>query len=352
MIMREAVNPPAGVTRDNFYRYCTRVDDNLHSVNARTIAASEFKNRVFIESCWDFADYQRKFCQGNSLTLHNEGFQVGSPWHGDILNAPVLFLSINPAITPRCFFPRWHPSADGIQDRFTLAGLDGAGNSVYTLTDISGNGIANDITGNCDKEIYNFLTNRFQDTCTRPDTGNLDAIVVDGNNTCQPRGREVRYWSGMKRVMEELIGNPGCFAPADHTKRLMRSVLSSEVIFWGTQSQDDAGNDNDETLNKRLDYFWEKFAVPLLKNCGAKILFLVGANSTREVFNRALCVKNGELFSQYRNRYGEEFRVAAINNLSQPPYNYTNIVKSLKDEARKPGIVRDAIAESIMQYHR
>lgn len=335
MILREAIDPPAGVSASNFYKHCIK-----YSPNAKAIAASKFNNSIFIRSCWDFADYQRDFCIQNGSSLTHEGFQIGSPWHGDIMDAPILFLSINPAITHRCFFPRWHASIN----RFTLAGLD-SGNSVYNLTDIHGQQIANDITANCDSVIYDFLSNRFQDTFANQNTGNLAAIVVDGTNKCVNAGRDVSYWRGMKFVMERLLGNPKHFSPEEHTKRLMRSVLSSEVIFWGTKRQAAV-----VMTDARLDYFWREFTVPMLKNCGAKILFLVGANSTREVFNRALQLRNGELFSLPRNRHGEEFRIAAINNLSQPPYNYAPIVNALRAEAKKPGIVRDALLEARRLY--
>ncbi|MBQ2616497.1 MAG: hypothetical protein IJG51_06125 [Synergistaceae bacterium] len=354
MILREAVNPPAGVMRGNFYNYCTQ-----SSPNATTIAASKFKDQIFIESCWDFADYQRSLCAGNGSTLAAEGFQVGSPWHGDVLKAPVLFLSINPAITHRCFFPRWHPA----KNAFTLAGLDTNNSPNYSLTDINGNIIPNNITANSDTKIYNFLTNRFQDTA-ETNNGKPQAVIVDANTyICRSmienivqngqnvqRAKVQSYWNGMALVMNSLLGFPKECETSGHTKKLMRSVLSAEVIFWGTKTQIGAGNNKKKLLDARLDYFWDNFAVPLLSQCGAKILFLVGADTTREVFNRHLCVEKRKLFKPYRNRFGEEFRIAAIDNLSQC-HDYGDVVDALKEEAKKPGIVRDALSAAKQLYH-
>ena len=111
VILNEAINQSTSITpptKSNFIDHC--IDDLGISKN----------DTPLIESCWDFVDYQLNrpdMCGGNAALFTNEGFQTGSPWHGDILNAPVLFLSFNPAVTQGCYFPRWH----AVNDTFTFA---------------------------------------------------------------------------------------------------------------------------------------------------------------------------------------------------------------------------------------
>lgn len=281
-----------------------------------------------IEACWDFVDYQinsRDICMGSTKTFLQEGFQIGSPWHGDVEEAPVLFLSINPAITHRCFFPRWHVHGDV----FTLAGLDDSGSSNYNITDINGTTISNCVD---DGKIYSFLTNRFQETPLTPDAGNLDAVVVDGYHRCIPRGYEVKYWRGMKDVMTCLLGDG-----FTDTRRLMRSVLSAEIIFWGTKRENNVNN----SLN-RLQYFWNAFVSPLLRNCGAEILFLVGATSTLKVFNKITnnALENGDAMSWAFG--GKNFHVAAINNPGRSKPNYKKAVDALNDNCNITATVAKA----------
>ena len=41
--------------------------------------------------------FQVDECEDNGTSIEDEGFQIGEPFDGDIENAPVLFLSSNPA---------------------------------------------------------------------------------------------------------------------------------------------------------------------------------------------------------------------------------------------------------------
>lgn len=279
--------------------------------------SNDHNQKLLIEACWDFVDYQLNspdICKGKENIFRQEGFQIGSPWHGDVINAPVLFLSINPAITHRCFFPRWHVQ----EDVFTLAGLDNNGSPYYDLTDIHGRKIPNVIS---DGEIYSYLTNRFQDTPLTPGAGNLSAVLVNNNNCCVRKPGKVEYWYGMKEAMRCLLGDS-----CTNTKRLMRSVLSAEIIFWGTKREK---NVNNSML--RLQYFWNSFVDPLLRNCGAKILFLVGATSTLQAFNTVTGNKLKNAKAMNWNLGGKNFAVAAMNNpAGQAGSNHVAAIAALK----------------------
>ena len=116
-ILREAIRKAGsfGCDKNAFVQHChnnwgmTANDDQL------------------ITSCWDFVNYQlnaSNTCKGSYSVFWREGFQIGSAWHGDVMQAPILFLSSNPGITQRCLFPRWHPD----RGFFTMGGLDASGN--------------------------------------------------------------------------------------------------------------------------------------------------------------------------------------------------------------------------------
>ena len=52
--------------------------------------------------------FQIEECVNNGTSVDKEGFQIGEPFDGDIENAPILFLSSNPAfnfdeVSPRYF---------------------------------------------------------------------------------------------------------------------------------------------------------------------------------------------------------------------------------------------------------
>ena len=74
-------------------------------------APSNTEDPDFFNLCRFFADYQQNqfYNHDDSRSFAREGFIVGSPWHGDALNATVLFIGSNPGLTKGCLFPRWHP---------------------------------------------------------------------------------------------------------------------------------------------------------------------------------------------------------------------------------------------------
>ena len=90
------------VTRTAVAANRTRYENN--SMNAEKAAFASLCTRYYgqspldaqlMASCWHFADYQLNnwyICRGNRRVLQREGFQIGSPWHGDVMHASVLFL--------------------------------------------------------------------------------------------------------------------------------------------------------------------------------------------------------------------------------------------------------------------
>ena len=169
------------------------------------------------------------------------------------------------------------------------------------------------------------LTNAYIDR-----TGAPNAKYTDGTNF------PVSFWRGMYKTMNILAGiSMNGRNIADHCRRLMRSVLSAEIIFWGSKDSKHAKDP------EHLRYFWEKFTVPMLNKCGAKVILLTGGPA-HDVF-RSIILPNGGIYTprHYANRNGQEFMIAAINHISTDTYkNYDKVAQYINNN--RPDIV-DAV---------
>lgn len=264
------------------------LNPNKGSISRLSLTRTDKKFEAFHNGCWDFVHYQRKLYNFDANEFKSEGFVIGSPWHGDVLEAPILFLSSNPAITPYCLFPRWHPDKDPQKDSFSLGGT--LGKVELNCKDDDGDTIRKYKNSISQEDIYDFFTNRFQESPSFIDhdgkgTAVFSVWVRDDNNPANfvRRNDAVSYWRGMRDVMRLLLnGVKGNTVPfqEDELCALMRPVLSAEFVPFGSMNEYGL---NDELMS----YYWENFAWPLLKNCGAKIIFLVG-KYVREAFLKAV----------------------------------------------------------------
>ena len=288
--------------------------------------------RRLTEACWDFVDYQLNsgdVCASDAELFKREGFQIGSAWHGDILKAPVLFLSFNPGITQGCVFPRWHPD----KNLFTWCGLrkedsgDYTGNYTIEYDGIQKINVIQDV-----KKIYKYLRDRLIDTYI-DDSGKIyiwEKKQFDRNNkilTCQKGSKPIKFWNELLvDMMNLLIGSTE--QSREHTQRLMRSVLSAEIIFWGSKNGEGAQDE------ERLKYFWENFTAPIIKHCGADLLYLVGEKTidtfniiTRENLKSGDVISDGRFTSKLGKRYEA---IAAIDHPSKRgKTNYRSVVSDL-----------------------
>lgn len=234
-----------------------------------------------------------------------------------------MFLSFNPAITQGCVFPRWHPD----KDLFTLCGIREDGNQNYT---VNFDGIQKANVFQNVSQIYDFLRDRLVDYSYVNDNGSLFAWVKDNFDadtglTC--RRSYVQFWNALLVDMMNFL--MGYTSRTLNTQKLMRSVLSSEIIFWGSKRGVGANN------KQRLQDFWEKYTTPVIKYCGADILFLVGGN-TIETFNTITGqtltsgdVKSGTSFAE---KLGKEYKIiAAIDHPGKHgTLNYSHVIKDIK----------------------
>ncbi|MBQ6772724.1 MAG: hypothetical protein IJP48_01550 [Synergistaceae bacterium] len=223
-------------------------------------------DEIFSGCCYDFVKYQindEHTCNGDYDLFLREGFQIGSPWHGDIVQAPVMFISSNPAITQNCIFPRWHSGSGN----FTLAGQDAPDSINYNDENTSN-------ILNAPEEIYNFLRDRLLKAKTHPTgAGGSYAWTVNPDDKSKSSYKIVSFWrDGLRKIMNGLYPNRDKknINNGEHTQGLMNAALSTEIIFWGSMKEAHAKNIN--TLN----FFWEHFTEKIIKNSGAVMIFLVG----------------------------------------------------------------------------
>ena len=152
----------------------------------------------------------------------------------------------------------------------------------------------------------------------------------DRNNkilTCQKGSKPIKFWNELLvDMMNLLIGSTE--QSREHTQRLMRSVLSAEIIFWGSKNGEGAQDE------ERLKYFWENFTAPIIKHCGADLLFLVGEKTidtfniiTRENLKSGDVISDGRFTSKLGKRYEA---IAAIDHPSKRgKTNYRSVVSDL-----------------------
>ena len=263
----------------------------------------------FYALCQLFVTYQQTLCANNGLSFNTEGFVVGSPWHGDPMNAAVMFLAGNPGITPKCLFPRWHD--DRGAGFFTLGGLG----APATLTADNGDTYSNNITL---EEAREFMEDRFQTTRMNDDTGVLNIWSTE-NNPMTGRPGGVQFWNYICHTAKDLLNNPiAGETPGQYTRRTMRKVLSAEVIPFGTQNQGPLA----PALQNDKDYCFNRFVVPLLESSAVRVIFLVGSIAIDTFASvTGINIPSGTVSQAtfpFTNRNGENFTVAAMD---PPPHN-------------------------------
>lgn len=140
-----------------------------------------------IHPCNEIIDFQRT--QGAKVINH---FQIPEPWSGDIINAPILIISSNPAYSNIELYPNlsWP-----------------------------------------DPMIADFFINRFKDR------GHSYSWVFNNKvlNKDGTRGKSVRYWASIRKRVEELLGyipKPGidyCITELVHCKSSQQIGVASAL---------------------------------------------------------------------------------------------------------------------------
>ena len=203
----------------------------------------------------DFVQYQINECKRNNLELEKEGFQIGEPWNGDILNAPILFLSSNPAFNFNEASPRY------------------MGNGKIVMPAHENNpeeGVDLDY-------IKNFLRYRIQSSPAYSTRDDLGIPLKDGNVY------RVNYWKNVKNRIEEILPDSikktwqamvqnGEMTQRNYAQKLMKYAVCMEIVPFRSNGQFGV---NQSSIN----YCWDKFTQKILALSGASIFVIVGNNN-------------------------------------------------------------------------
>ncbi len=170
------------------------------------------KNNNLNHPCNDIVDFQRK--NGNAQNIND--FQLPEPWSGDIINAPILVISSNPAYSKDELYPtlNWP-----------------------------------------DPMIADFFINRFKDRGKYSWVLNNKVLNKDGT-----RSNTVRYWSSIQKRVEEILGRPAkpgidyCLTELVHCK-----------------------SSGEKGVKKALPVCACNFCCDLLEITGAKLIIVIGS---------------------------------------------------------------------------
>ncbi|MBQ7155266.1 MAG: hypothetical protein IJR85_06920 [Synergistaceae bacterium] len=288
------------------------LNDTLLRVLDGASDPSDNDDKDFFNLCKIFVKYQKRFYDNiPGLSFEDEGFLIGSPWHGEPLKAKVLFVGSNPNLTRRCWFPRFHKEDGSFTGSFTLGGRKA---SEYVAVPGSRVKLKNSIDIS---EAQEFLTQRFQTTKINKKNGYLNAWLVkkDGKSLAGKPGG-VSYWRGLYSEMKKFLHDNGPDNEA-HAREIMAEVLSAEVVPFGSVDENPLSEPvlrkkGIEDRDKLLAYCWGEFIVPLIEYSAVETVYLVGAIAKRA------CKEYQRKNSKYVhvNKSGKKIEFVKIGHLS------------------------------------
>ena len=212
----------------------------------------------------ELVDFQIKQCETLDLSIEKEGFQIGEPWNGDIENAPILFLSSNPAFDFYEVSPRYYSDKTGNQ----WVIKDG---EVMSLDD-----------------LIKFQCTRIQESKIEDNDNNKENLnkEVFNPNTGKKDYLHVLYWGHTRERVECLLPDElkifwrNKKTPAEYAREIMKYVVCMEIVPFRS-------NDATGVTTAVLDDCWGKFTKTILELSGASIFILVGSKAYK-TFSRNL----------------------------------------------------------------
>jgi len=168
--------------------------------------------------CDDIVDFQRK------VAKNIDDFQLPEPWNGDIVNAPILVISSNPAHSP---------------------------DELYPTVDWP------------DRMIADFFINRFKNRGTYSWVLNNKPLNKDGT-----RGGATRYWTIIQEIIERILARPAIPGVDYCLTELVHCKSSSQI-----------------GVTKALSVCAGNYCQKLLKISGAKLIIVIGSVARNYISN-------------------------------------------------------------------
>ncbi len=218
----------------------------------------------------DIVQFQMDECTDNGTSIEEEGFQIGEPFDGDIENAPILFLSSNPAFNFDEVSPRYFLASSKI---FMPAHIDTAKKADFSAGEYSLEEIKKKLTvpqkEMTFEEVKEFFKTRIQNSPARNKNDQTLRIPLKDGGTVA-----VSYW-GCVRNNTEFLLPPALTAkwvtltPSQRAREIMKYAVCMEIVPFRSSSEIGV---NEKLLNE----CWEKYTKHLLALSGASVIVLVG----------------------------------------------------------------------------
>ena len=219
----------------------------------------------------DVVKFQVDECEDNGTSIKEEGFQIGEPFDGDIENAPVLFLSSNPAFNFDEVSPRYFPDSEKIfmpayvdiikDNRVNIPAGDYSFEEVKSKFSVPQKEISFD-------EIKKFLMTRIQTSPARNRRDETLRIPLKDGGTVG-----VPYWTCVRNNTELLLpaslkGQWTSLTPSQRAREIMKYVVCMEIVPFRSNGEKGVENAKDTC--------WNNFTTLLLELSGASVIVLVG----------------------------------------------------------------------------
>ena len=219
----------------------------------------------------EIIQFQIDECVDNDTSIEKEGFQIGEPFNGDLENAPVLFLSSNPAfnfdeVSPRYFVDSgkvFNPKHISATKRVNFS----YSNREYSFDEIRKMFIEpqKEMSFN---EIKKFFKTRIQTSPARNDKDQtLRISLKDGGTICVP------YWTCVKNNTELLLPTNlknkwTSLNPSQRAREIMKYAVCMEIVPFKSNGEEGVPN--------AKNVCWNDFTRDLLDLSGASVIVLVG----------------------------------------------------------------------------
>lgn len=217
----------------------------------------------------EITQFQIDESEDNDTSINDEGFQIGEPFDGDIENAPVLFLSSNPAFNFDEVSPRYFHESGKVffPERIDITRKVKISEGEYSLDEIIKR-LTIPQKEFSFEEIKKFLKTRIQ---TSPARNNRDRTLRiplrDGGTIGVP------YWTCVRNNTELLLPQDlksswTNLNPSQKAREVIKYAVCMEIVPF--RSNGEVGVDNAK------DTCWNSFTKHLLELSGASVIVLVG----------------------------------------------------------------------------
>ena len=236
----------------------------------------------------EIIQFQIDECADNDTSIDKEGFQIGEPFDGDVENAPILFLSSNPAFNFDEVSPRYFATSGKVFNPEHISATKRVkfsdSSKEYSFEEINKMFIEPQKEMSFD-EIKDFFKTRIQTSPARNDKDKTLRISLKDGGTIG-----VPYWTCVRNNTELLLPTNlknkwTNLNPSQRAREIMKYAVCMEIVPFRSSSEIGVNNE-------LLDKCWIDFTKHLLELSGAEVFVLVG-NKVFDVVARQLAISDG-----------------------------------------------------------